>query len=732
MHNQANQTHFILRFDNHPEIDLPILYFDSTKFSLDNDKIFSQNYSFQITCYNKNSILLSKLINQKVMLIVCTNEHKIYHHGIITSCTDHQIPHIADEIIIHSPLHPLTLNTRRMIYHNVSLPDLIDQILMNNRWEKYEYQLLLENHYPLREYVVQYQENDFEFLHRKCAYYGVFYTFDQTAESSILIFCDNINNLNRKIGEINLSYQPESGQLCDSTRVFHMEWCQQMVTDNIRLNDYNYRTPDISLLLESIPTHTTLTPLMTDYRFQDHYKTIAEGQFLLKVRQQALDCRRKIWFAKTDCKQLQPGNLIHINNHPLFDMNGQFVVIAITHYGDQSAAFHIFVESIPKNNYNYYNIIELIPAQLSFRPIAPEPVYQENCLANITGILGDYADIDEQGRYLIKPKFDTSNTPDYQTSHRVRLIQPLSGYQYGVHFPLHLGTEILITHVNGDPDRPIIMGVLPNINSLPPVTANNYTQNIIKSWGGNQLLFDDQQNHEYILLNTQQQQNYLLLDATYNQHQINLYSLQGNLNLLAGTTITSSTQNNHQQIIGNNYTINVQNESQIITKNGDIQMDAKVGVQFSAKNDLKFETSLENIILQSGNDTHLNANDDINLIVDKSDLTIQTKNGDLVFNAAQNIVLQCPGLEQIYLAQGGSSIQITPQSITLNSPTAIQFSAELINMNGNVCYGDKKANEISTNLILHYQDELGSMLNNLEGIYHLLLLPPAGEGAAGG
>lgn len=719
---KANQARFTLQITNYPDLELSVIGLSSNKYALDNNAIYTQNYSFHITCYNSNSVLLSKLINQKVVLFLYDNENKICHHGIITSCTDHQIPEIADEIVIHSPLYLLTLNIPRIVYHNVTLPDLIHQILKNNSWQNYEYELLLENNYPLREYVVQYQESDFDFLHRKCAFYGVFFTFIQTAERAILIFCDNIKNLTDKIGELYLGFCPTWGQVRNTNSLFHIEWCQQMLTDNIRLNDYNYRTPAISLLMESVPTHSALTPLMTDYRFQDHYKTIDEGQFLLTVRQQALDCRRKIWLAKTDCVQLQPGYLIQVNHHPLQDMNGQFIVTTITHYGDQSAAYPTITES--KQNYTqcYYNIIELIPAHLSYRPIAPEPVYQENCLANITGIPGDYADIDEQGRYLIKPKFDTSTVSDSQTSHRVRFIQPLSGNQYGAHFPLHVGTEVLITHVNGDPDRPIIIGVLPNMNSLSPVTANNYTQNIIKSWGGNQLLFDDQQNHESILLSTQQQQNYLLLDATYNQHQIKLCSLQGNMSFQAGTTITSTTHNNHQQIIGNNYTIQVQNQAQIMTKNGDIRMNAGVDILLSANNNIDLETKLENIILQSGNDSNVIAEDDINIIIENGDLTIQTKNGDCAFNAAQNIVLQCTGLEQIYLAQGGASIQITPQTITFNSPTAIHFSAEQININGNVSYGDKNANETSTNLILHYQDELGEYINNLEGIYHLFIL----------
>ncbi len=720
MNNKNNQSHFMLQIADNSAVDIQIIGFSTEKYSLDNDEMITQNYSFRITCYNKSQSLLQELINKKAVLIMYDHLGKIYHHGIITHCTDHQKQNIADEIIIHSPLYLLTLNIRRRVYHNVTLPALIEQILSNNGWQYYEYQLLLDNVYPMREYVVQYQESDFEFLHRKCAFYGVFFSFIQLEHSAVLVFYDNINNLTGKTDKLVLSYVPENGEASNINRVFHIEWQQNMITDNIILNDYNYRSPEISLFLEGEPSITQQLPRVTHYRFQDHYKTLAEGEFLLQIRQEALVCRRTIWTAKTNCNILQLGFLIEINNHPITSMNGHFVVISITQQGDQSAQFPTIINNHTTLQQSYFNIIELIPVNVPYRPKMPEPIYQENCLANINGTPGNYADIDQYGRYLIRPKFDNSIAPNEQTSHRVRFAQALVGNQYGAHFPLHVGTEVLLTHLNGDPDRPIIIGVLPNMNGLSPVTANNFTQNILSSWGGNQLLFDDQLGHEHILLSTSYQQNYLLLDATYGLQQIKMCSLQGDINFQAGTTITSRTQNNLEQIVDNNHMVTVQNQAQIITQNGDININAATNLQFYATNNITLETIKENIILQSDNDLNINANDDINIAIPNGDLIIQTNNGDLTLNAAQDILLQCTGsFDQIYIAQGGISIQISQQSITLNSSTAIQFSAEQININGNVNYGKNNIGEMSTNLILHYQDEIGEKLNNIDGIYQL-------------
>jgi type VI secretion system secreted protein VgrG len=48
-----------------------------------------------------------------------------------------------------------------------------------------------------------------------------------------------------------------------------------------------------------------------------------------------------------------------------------------------------------------------------------------------------------------------------------------------MHLPLHIGTEVAVLHLDGDPDRPIIAGALPNVDDVSPVTSANATQSRI-------------------------------------------------------------------------------------------------------------------------------------------------------------------------------------------------------------------------------------------------------------
>ena len=65
-------------------------------------------------------------------------------------------------------------------------------------------------------------------------------------------------------------------------------------------------------------------------------------------------------------------------------------------------------------------------------------------------IYSTYAYLDDQGRYRLKSMFDTADTKAGEASHPVRMLRHLAGANYGMHFPLHAGTEVLVTCLNND------------------------------------------------------------------------------------------------------------------------------------------------------------------------------------------------------------------------------------------------------------------------------------------
>ena len=115
---------------------------------------------------------------------------------------------------------------------------------------------------------------------------------------------------------------------------------------------------------------------------------------------------------------------------------------------------------------------------------------------------GEYADVDGEGRYRVRFQFDTGDAQHGKASRPIRMAQPHAGAGYGFHFPLRDGVEVLLTCIDGDPDRPIISGAVPNPVTPSTVGAQNGRRNVIRTGGGNEINIDDTEGSERIKMTT--------------------------------------------------------------------------------------------------------------------------------------------------------------------------------------------------------------------------------------
>jgi type VI secretion system secreted protein VgrG len=148
------------------------------------------------------------------------------------------------------------------------------------------------------------------------------------------------------------------------------------------------------------------------------------------------------------------------------------------------------------NGTHYRAAFQAIPAKTPFRPARSTP------WPSIHGIVhghiqsdgsGQVAEIDDQGRYKVRMPFDLATRPGMAASRWIRKAQPYAGAGYGMHFPLHKGTEVLIAHLDGDPDRPIIVGAVPHATTPSPVNVSNATQSVIQTATGIRVEMEDSQ-----------------------------------------------------------------------------------------------------------------------------------------------------------------------------------------------------------------------------------------------
>ena len=106
------------------------------------------------------------------------------------------------------------------------------------------------------------------------------------------------------------------------------------------------------------------------------------------------------------------------------------------------------------------------------------------------------------GRYRVKLPFDLDEWSPGGESRPIRLAKPYAGADYGQHFPLHEGTEVMLSFVQGNPDRPYISGVMHDSSHADHIDQQWNTRNVIRTWANNKLRMEDKQNQEHIKLAT--------------------------------------------------------------------------------------------------------------------------------------------------------------------------------------------------------------------------------------
>jgi len=231
--------------------------------------------------------------------------------------------------------------------------------------------------------------------------------------------------------------------------------------------------------------------------------------------------------------------------------------------------------------------------------------------AKVESAGGDYAYIDDEGRYRAQMHFDQrSDRSDATKTLPVRMKQPYSGPDYGIHFPNHADTEMLIAHVNDDIDRPISLGTTPNPSQRAPAIAENKMHNVVRTHAGNQLIMDDTIDKTQVTLESADKNTVLLDDlddririATTNKHTATLDDKNENIKVqtTAGhfvimddknKKITVQSKDGHFISINDDkenitladkdskhtFTIDIKNEKLIIKTDGDIDMHAKQGL----------------------------------------------------------------------------------------------------------------------------------------------------------
>lgn len=392
-------------------------------------------------------------------------------------------------------LWQLELTRHSNVWTDATIPTILAEVLRWSGLASDEFSLELQRDYPAREFVAQYKESNLAFLHRWMERLGMSYYFEQGDEKERLVIVDGpaFDSAN---GPGAVKYRPLSEG--DSMALEAFEWVRSKVRvmpANVELADYDYLKPTLEVRGESKLAkivHGTIN------RFaDDNFATPGEGEALAKLRVEALQAQQRVLQARGRVFHLSAGRQFTLDDHPRAELNRKYLAVAVSHEGNQAAALPEAKAALGiEIDKEYACEVTAIPSNLVYRTPTdrtPWPRISSYESAVVCGAAeSGYAQIDDQGRYKVRIMFDESDLGGGKASAWVRQQQPYGGTTEGFHFPLLKGTEVTLIFLGGDPDRPVIAGVVPNAQTPSPVISKNHTQNVIQTVNKNLIQLEDE------------------------------------------------------------------------------------------------------------------------------------------------------------------------------------------------------------------------------------------------
>jgi len=493
--------------------------------SLVGEEAISQPYRFDIELVSSDpNIDLDSPLAKPASLTMIRDEEVRKIHGVISEFElGRELPNqlYSYRAVLVPRLWLLTLSRQNQIYQNKSVPTIVEQELLEASQkgtdrtskagittEDFEFVLRdgrsdTENSKYYREYVVQYQENDLDFISRLMEHEGLFYFFEQGEEREKLIITDMNERFPSCTGEGHIDYQTPTGMLAYNLPSVQRFNCKRrQVSHEVVLKDYNYRNPDalgenkkpfFNLQAASV-VHENGIGLVSQYG--DHFKGEFDGKHYAKTRAEEMHCQQHTYDGESDVIQFAVGNIFLLDGHYRTEFNRNFIVTRVLHTGqDPSLKIDDTDDEKQKpDQTTYRNTFYCQPSDIPFRAACNTPKPKlfgiMNARIDATGS-GERAEVDAEGRYKVIMPFDVSGAEMGQASRYIRMATPYGGTEEGMHFPLRKGTEVIWTCIDGDPDRPIIIGTVPNASQKSVVNEKNSTSNVIRTPSGIQMEFND-------------------------------------------------------------------------------------------------------------------------------------------------------------------------------------------------------------------------------------------------
>ncbi|BBH46035.1 type VI secretion system tip protein TssI/VgrG [Pseudomonas sp. KU43P] len=490
-----------------PEQELQLLSFSGRE-------AISELFSFQAQLISHDArIELKKLIGKKVTVGIALSDGSTRYisahvSDFVHTGADGGIANYSAELVPW--IWILSRRRDSRIFQDKTTEQIVKEV--------FAYYLTLAEHefrlsQPLKpiSYCTQYQESDLNFVLRMLEQEGLFFTFEHSQEGHRMIISDDSSMLPQLERQPLIRYHSASvTETADSITAWSS--ARRMQPTRLALKSFDYKQPGNPHLvqLNSVNQQGEVGQYeVFEYEGLYGYADSDEGMRKARRRLEAMEVDGKTFHGESNCRAMEPGHYFELSQHYDHDNDTpddrQFLLLSVTHWGQNNYA--------NDSEAGYRNSFTCIRRKIPFRPalLTPRAGISGPQTAIVVGPPGEEIYTDDLGRVKLQFHWDRNGEFNDQSSCWVRVAQSGASGGFGsIQIP-RVGDEVVVVFLDGNPDRPLIMGSLYNSTNTPPwalpanKTQSGFLTRSMKGDGGtaNFFRFEDKAGAEQIIMHAE-------------------------------------------------------------------------------------------------------------------------------------------------------------------------------------------------------------------------------------
>ena len=480
--------------------------------SIHGEEHISRPFRYQLELLSDDHAITQKDVVGKV-LTVTVNHAKTPRHisGFVTHFSMHDVNAEgmrSYSAVIQPGLWFTNLGGKNRIFEKKSAKQILEEVL--GEYSKViKLTVKLSGEYITREYCVQFDESDYQFVTRLMAEEGIAYYFRHSSSDHELVLCDDPQDfydcLSEKVEYDGGGSHPTQHSVSSWRRSFNYHG------GGFELKDYseftagkdNKQQVKTTSGLNDVSNYVRSLYGMNHFEADGEHKRKFKDSYHKALADRAMEAQEALFdlgYGSSDCPSFSAGGRFNFE-HSLATEKGKYLLTSL----------QMSVTDSNSEDSKFQNTFSCIPAAAMPRPdphISANKIHSPQ-VAQVLEVKATASTSSKDPYTQVKVKFPWNSV---QNSCWVRVVQSFAGKNWGANFVPRVGQEVVITYINGDPDRPIVTGAVYNGDNPGP----NYTatqsgwKTEFEGSKFNELRFDDKGGSEEIYMEAGKDHNYVI------------------------------------------------------------------------------------------------------------------------------------------------------------------------------------------------------------------------------